>query len=57
MTELTRKILDGWDPDKIDVKMQEKREDTKILANWARNTNPPDVYRWNLLPEMDYLDK
>lgn len=56
MTELTEKVLDGWNPERIAMKMQAKREDTKILGNWARNTNPPDQYRWNLLPEMDYLD-
>lgn len=56
LAELTDKVLDGWDPERIAVKMQAKREDTKILGNWARNTNPPDQYRWNLLPEMDYLN-
>lgn len=30
-----------------------KPEDTKILGNWARNTNPPDQYRWNLLALSD----
>lgn len=56
LTELTEKVLDGWDPEKIALQMQSKREDTKILGNWARKTIPPDNYRWNLLPEMDYLN-
>ena len=52
LTELTEKVLDGWDPEKIALQMQAKREDTKILGNWARKTIPPDNYRWNLLPEV-----
>ena len=55
LSELTEKVLTGWEPEKIALQMQAKREDTRILGNWARNTHPPDQYRWNLLPEMDYL--
>lgn len=54
--ELTKKVLDGWNPDKIKLQMEEKQLDTQILGRWTRNTQPVDQYRWNLLPEMDYLD-
>lgn len=27
-----------------------------MLAAWARATRPPDRYRWELRPEMNYLD-
>ena len=27
-----------------------------ILCAWARQTNLPDQYRWNLRPEMNVLD-
>ncbi len=53
---LTEKVLDGWDPEQIAVQMEAKRADTQVLGQWARSTQPPDQYRWNLLPEMDYLD-
>ena len=56
LMELTEKVLDEWNPDKIAVQMETKRADTRVLGQWARNTQPPDQYRWNLLPEMDYLD-
>ena len=53
---LTQKILDGWQPDVIAEKMAAKRADVRILSAWARRTQPEDRFRWNLLPEMDYLD-
>ena len=56
LMELTDSVLDGWDPEKIKEQMAAKREDTKILGSWGRNTQPIDQFRWNLLPEMDYLD-
>jgi arylsulfatase A-like enzyme len=54
--ELTRKLLEGWNPDVIGEKMKAKRADLRILSAWARHTKPEDKFRWNLLPEMDYLD-
>ena len=53
---LTQQVLDGWDAESIAAKMATKRAETKILADWARHTQPADQYRWHLLPEMDYLD-
>ena len=53
---LTQQVLDGWDAEDIAAKMEAKRAQTKILAGWGRQTQPADQYRWNLLPEMDYLD-
>ena len=54
--ELTRQVLDGWDPEHIVDQMATKRKDLGILAAWGRHTQPKDKYRWNLMPEMDYLD-
>ena len=53
---LTQQVLDGWAPESIAAKMKAKRADAKILADWGRRTQPAEQYRWNLLPEMDYLD-
>ena len=53
---LTQQVLDGWDPELIAAKMETKRAEAKILAGWGRRTQPAEQYRWNLLPEMDYLD-
>ena len=54
--ELTREVLAGWDPDAIARAMATRRAELLILAAWARHTQPPDRYRWNLRPEMDRLD-
>ena len=53
---LTQKVLDGWDPELIWEQMVAKRADTKLLSGWARQTQPSEQYRWDLFPEMDYLD-
>ena len=53
---LTQKVLEGWNPDAIAEKMTTKRADLMILSAWARHTQPGDKFRWNLLPEMDYLE-
>jgi choline-sulfatase len=55
--ELIDRVLDGWDPDRIAETIRRKRADYDIIADWARNTKPVDQYRWQLLPEMDYLNK
>ena len=54
--ELTREVLDGWDPEWVAAEMAARRQDHAILAQWARSVRPPDQCRWQLLPEMDYLD-
>ena len=56
LVRLTEKVLDGWDPDQVAAQMTAKRADTQLLGRWGRHTQPADRYRWNLLPEMDYLD-
>jgi choline-sulfatase len=55
--ELTQRVLQGWDPEAIARKMKAKRADTRLITEWARRVQPPDQYRWRLLPEMDYLEK
>ena len=54
---LTQRLLAGWDPEQIALKMAAKRADVGILGDWARNTHPNDTYRWGLKPEMNYLDE
>ena len=53
---LTQRVLEGWDVGDIAAKMAVKRAEAKILAGWGGQTQPAEQYRWNLLPEMDYLD-
>ena len=56
LAELTERVLREWNPELVAAQMAAKREDTRLLGRWTRNTQPEDQYRWNLLPEMDYLD-
>jgi len=56
VSRLTAEVLDGWDPDLVAAQMAELRADNRILKAWAGNVVPDDSYRWDLRPEMDYLD-
>jgi len=53
--ELTAQVLNGWEPEAIIQRMEEKKADVKILQQWARNTGPEERYRWPLKPEMNWL--
>ena len=54
--ELTNAILAEWHPEQIAATMADKRHDNVVLRTWAKETNPPDRYRWDLRPEMNYLE-
>jgi choline-sulfatase len=54
--ELTHLVLDGWAPDLVRQQMAQRRADLPILSGWARHVQPADTCRWDLRPEMDYLD-
>ena len=54
--ELTALVLDGWDPVVVRQNMAHRRTDLPILSGWAQQVQPPDACRWDLRPEMDYLD-
>lgn len=53
---LTEDVLTGWNPDEIAKKMAFKRADNRILSGWARQVQPTDSVRWDLRPEMDFLE-
>ena len=54
--ELIERVLDGWDPDEVTHKMSQAQQDQKVMMDWAKTVDPPDTYRWDLRPEMDYVD-
>ena len=56
LDELSAVILDGWDPDAVWARMQEKIGDQEVLTAWARRVKPPETHRWPLRPEMDYIE-
>ncbi|MEP7207513.1 MAG: sulfatase-like hydrolase/transferase [Casimicrobiaceae bacterium] len=53
---LTARVLEGWDPETVAMRIRERRRDKEILDAWARHIGPPDAYRWHLLPEHNRLD-
>ena len=55
--ELTQHLLNGWDPQQIADTMARKRQEGQLLAAWVRQVRPPDQYRWDMRPEMNYLDE
>ncbi len=56
LDELIDLVRTGWDPSVIRQEMARRRADLPILSDWARHVRPPDTCRWDLSPEMDYLD-
>jgi choline-sulfatase len=54
--DLVAEVLNGWDPEVAAAKMAAIQEDQMVLQAWARSVDPPDAIRWDLRPEMDYLD-
>ena len=54
--QLTAEVLDGWDPEAVAEKMEQKRANIEIIRAWAEHTKPKDQFRWDRHPEMDYLD-
>lgn len=56
LDELTGRALDGWEPERILKTMKLLKEEFGIVEAWGRNTNPPDVLRWELKPDMHYLE-
>ena len=56
VSELTERVLDGWDPEAIWEKIQTKSTEFSLISKWGRNVQPEDTHRWDLRPEMDYLE-
>ena len=54
--QLTARVLEGWDAEVIAERMAAKRADGEIIRAWARHTKPEERFRWQHLPQMDYLE-
>jgi choline-sulfatase len=55
--ELTKCVLDGWNPEEVRAQMAMLRAENQILRAWAQHTDPTEQYRWPLRPEMACLDR
>ena len=49
-------MLDGWDPDNVTRKMEMAQRDEQVMKEWAETVDSRDTYRWDLNPEIDYVD-
>ena len=54
--EMLDRVLNGWDPDHIAERMRILKSEQELMEQWAKNIDPPDSLRWDLRPEMDYLE-
>lgn len=48
---LTQKVLNGWNPSKIERKIEEALPAKEMLAAWAKETQPANQYLWPMRPE------
>lgn len=54
--DLKAELLSQWHPEDVASQMAALRSDNEILGAWGRTVRPADAIRWDLRPEMDYLD-
>lgn len=57
LDEMMDRVLDGWDPEWVGDRMRILKSEQDLMVQWARNVDPSDTHRWDLRPEMDYLDE
>lgn len=56
LARLTARVLDGWDPTRIEEEISAISADTDILRAWAQNIQPTESYRWPMSAAMSRLD-
>ena len=54
--ELTHRALDGWEPETVARRLQERCRESEMIRAWARQTNPPEQFRWEARPEMTFRE-
>ncbi|MCA9984942.1 MAG: sulfatase-like hydrolase/transferase [Anaerolineales bacterium] len=54
---LTEQLLADWDPDWVRERLAAKRADLAILRDWAKQTEPAETIRWQMRPDMNFLEE
>ena len=54
--DLRARVLQDWRPERIQTRMAALRADSRMQVQWAAATLPEERIRWQMLPEMEYLD-
>ncbi len=52
---LEARLLADWDPEEIARVMAERRRDKELLRDWSRAVQPPDIHRWRVRSEDNWL--
>ncbi len=53
---LSQQLLADWDPERIRLRMAQRRRDKDLLAAWANGTKPANQYLWEIHPDQNRLD-
>ena len=53
---LSQQLLADWDPERIRLRMAQRRRDKDLLAAWANRTKPANQYLWEIHPDQNRLD-
>jgi choline-sulfatase len=54
---LTDRVLDGWDPDAIALRMARKARSKALLSSWAKTVRPAEQHLWEVKMEDNWLDE
>jgi choline-sulfatase len=57
LADLLACVRDGWDPDWVEQRLQQRRQEMGLIGQWAKATDAPDQCRWERLPGMTYAEK
>jgi choline-sulfatase len=54
---LTSLILNEWNPDAIEARIESSIPDKRIMQSWAISVQPESRFIWTMRPEYNLLDK
>ena len=52
---MRERLLSDWDPDRIAATLETRKAEHRLLADWAAQVEPPDLIRWPMKPEYNWL--
>ena len=53
---LTARVLADWDPAWVAQRIKARRTEIELISTWARQTGPPEQFRWDMRPEWTFAD-
>lgn len=54
---LTARVLEGWEPDQIALRMAGKAANKRLLSAWAKAVQPAEQHLWEVKMEDNWLDE